>query len=219
MKRIMLAFMAFMLLDTPAAHAQVDTVAFNATSAGMTMEEALSGCISDPVLAPSFQNSLYVSYGGLGLVEFAFMLGTAMVGIPAIAIAGDDADISLRMSGNVQLGYARNITGWLWVGGDLGYEHLGIRTSDSGGVTESSVNMTTLMASAKADWFRRNKVAMYSKLSAGILGAFGSEDTSVSPAFHVTLYGIEFGSPQVRGLVELGAGLSATIAAGVRYRF
>ena len=227
MKRFVIALVSFLLLasfaanaqvDTTATGAQVDTVAVSTVPAEMAdIEAALASSLSDPVLLPSFQNSLYISYGGLGLVEFAYMTGAAFAAA-LIAIASEDA-LGLRMSGNVQLGYARSINKWLWVGGDLGYEHFGFRRSEGDGVKESGLNTVTLMASAKADWFRRNKVAMYSKLSAGILGAFSQEDNSISPAFHVTLYGIETGSPQIRGFFEIGAGLSATLAAGLRYRF
>ena len=191
MKRFVIAVVSFLFLASAVATAQVDT----------------------------YKNSIYLTYGGLGLTEVAYFLGTALIGVPAIAIAGDNADIELRMSGNIQFGYARSVTKWLWVGGDLGYEHLGIRASGSDGVSESGADVCTLTASAKADWFRRNKLAMYSKLSAGILGVLNQDDPSVVPAFNITVFGVEGGSPRVRGVIELGVGYSVSVAAGVRYRF
>lgn len=200
MKRLVIAVVSFLLLASFAAGAQADT-------------------LTTPVPLQSYKNSFYVSYGGLGLSEAAIVLGVAIISVPAAAIAGKGTDFDFRMSGNVQFGYARSVTKWLWVGGDFGYEYLDVLNEGSEGGNNSGLHWATLMASAKADWFRRENVAMYSKLSAGILGLVNLNEVSISPAFHVTVYGIEFGSPQVRGLVEIGAGFSATISAGLRYRF
>ena len=94
-------------------------------------------------------------------------------------------------------------------------------------------NYYTLMPSVKFNWLRKAKWGMYSKLALGATlthfcdqdidgnGHKTSEETSddIMFNFQASLLGIEVGSQQVRGFLELGVGEQGIALAGVRYKF
>ena len=87
------------------------------------------------------------------------------------------------------------------------------------------------------DWFRRESVGMYSKLALGATyrsekveynnrSTGGSEtprDNRSNSEFHfnwqATVFGIEAGSPMVRGFLETGFGEQGIACVGVRFKF
>lgn len=88
----------------------------------------------------------------------------------------------------------------------------------------------TLMPGVKFDWFRRECVSMYSKVAAGItyrdekIDRSGADrdnytDTGVHFNWQLTGFGVEFGSPNIRGFVEGGVGEQGMFLAGLRFRF
>ena len=100
-----------------------------------------------------------------------------------------------------------------------------------GAITAKSKNSYfTLMPSVKFNWLRRNNWCMYSKIAAGATLQHSSvegtatdrnnyTDNQVFFNFQVSALGIEAGSQNVRGFVELGTGEQGVALAGVRFRF
>ena len=90
-------------------------------------------------------------------------------------------------------------------------------------------NYYTFMPAMKLDWFRREHVAMYSKIAAGITyrtekidykGQRNDDtDNSVHFSGQLTGFGVEFGSREFRGFVEGGFGEQGLFLAGLRCRF
>ncbi|MBQ3753757.1 MAG: hypothetical protein II864_09470 [Prevotella sp.] len=85
------------------------------------------------------------------------------------------------------------------------------------------------MPAVKFDWLRKKYFGMYSKLAAGATlrqekydsnnGSNDYDDSAVHFNWHVSLIGIEAGSPAIRGFAELGIGEQGILQAGVRYKF
>ena len=92
----------------------------------------------------------------------------------------------------------------------------------------------TVMPSAKFNWLRKKNWGMYSKVAIGATyahfvdqdynpeGQKTNEDVIVNDLlfnFQASLLGVEAGSQQVRGFVELGIGEQGIALAGVRFKF
>ena len=92
----------------------------------------------------------------------------------------------------------------------------------------------TLMPAVKFNWLRKNHWGLYSKAAIGASLSHSSEEdyddngklngekknsNDVFFNFQATLIGVEAGSNQVRGFLELGIGEQGVILGGVRYKF
>ena len=90
----------------------------------------------------------------------------------------------------------------------------------------------SLMPSVKFNWLRQKNFGLYSAVSAGVMFASISIDSSVKTSdpdakdetltsfmFQATALGAEFGSTKFRGFVEAGLGEKGTLCAGLRYNF
>ena len=82
-----------------------------------------------------------------------------------------------------------------------------------------------VMPAAKAFWFRKPHVAMYSKLAAGVTLLDDYDEEADSHSFdpywaaQVTLAGVQFGGERFRGFVEAGAGMQGLVLAGLSVSF
>lgn len=88
----------------------------------------------------------------------------------------------------------------------------------------------TLMPAAKYNWLRKKNFGMYTKLAAGFSFLSQKEEStdksfedksesSVCFNFQASLLGMEFGSPYLRGFLELGVGEQGLALIGVRCKF
>lgn len=90
----------------------------------------------------------------------------------------------------------------------------------------------SIIPTAKFDWLRKRNFGMYSKVGLGASFMFESQeddikkdgstdvnDTTVIPNVQCSLLGIEGGSTQFRGFVELGFGEQGILLAGLRCKF
>lgn len=88
----------------------------------------------------------------------------------------------------------------------------------------------SIIPTAKFDWLRKKYFGMYSKLGMGVSfmhesqkddvdGGLDYSDTETIFNVQVSLLGIEAGSRNIRGFVELGMGEQGILLAGLRYKF
>lgn len=89
----------------------------------------------------------------------------------------------------------------------------------------------TVMPSVKFNWLNRSKWGLYSKVAAGVslrhsnikdkegINAKKETDDLAFFNFQISAIGVEGGSENVRGFVELGMGEQGVALAGVRFRF
>lgn len=173
---------------------------------------------------PESRNEITFGYGRVTVVDFAHVVG----GVFATAFTAGYARFdNFRSYGSVNLEYYRVLNKTFsvgatvaWFGGtadELNKENEKIGNADYSGFA--------VMPAAKAFWFRKPHVAMYSKLAAGVtlLDDFDEETDSHSfdPFFgaQVTLAGVQFGGERFRGFVEAGAGMQGLVIAGLSVSF
>ena len=168
------------------------------------------------------KNDFNISYGYFTVSQFAAVMGGVL---GAAFTLGHAAPTDILSTGSLQLEYLHKTNNWLWLGGGVSGEidTLVMQGKDSdgkptGNTTRSNINTLNAFATAKANWLRREKMAMYTRLSAGVFTAIG-EETSLAPSVQLGLLGCEFGSVKNRGFIELGIGMHGIISGGYRILF
>lgn len=173
---------------------------------------------------PESRNEITVGYGRATFMDLAHVTG----GVFATVFTGGYARFdNFRSYGSVNVEYYRVLNKTFsvgaaasWFGGTadvLNKEDVKTGTSDYSGFA--------LMPSAKAFWFRKPHVAMYSKLSVGLTLLDDYDDESDSHSFdpyfaaQVSLAGVQFGGERFRGFVELGGGMQGALLVGFSYSF
>ena len=167
------------------------------------------------------RNDFNVSYGYFTLSQFATVLG----GVFGAAFSlGNATPQDILSTGSIQLEYLHRSNNWLWLGFNVSGEKdtlvMSSTNTEGGSSTTSSSDIITgnLCFTAKANWLRRQKMAMYTRLSAGVFTSFG-DDTSLAPSIQIGLLGLEAGGQNCRGFVEIGAGMHGILSGGFRYLF
>lgn len=187
---------------------------------------AADGNCQNPTGNSQYWNSFDVGYnpGGLSVLKLGTYNKLAIVDelVPfAYLVVGAEV-VDLRSSGTFSINYMRRINEWLWLGGNINYEHifLDTRNLEDGKISSYNINGLPVMAAAKAAWFRKSHISLYSKLGVGITPVFiDGGITKVKPAVQLTPIGIEFGGNHVFGFVEGGLGLQGVVIAGMRFPF
>ena len=136
-----------------------------------------------------------------------------------------------KFFGPISVEYFYHLQPWFGVGGIAVF---GVNTQDamsgSDKVGESKNSYYTLMPAMKFDYLRKKHFGMYSKLAVGATlrnekydsdkaSSKDYSDSEVHVNWQLSLFGIEAGSPTIRGFLELGTGEQGIILAGVRYKF
>ncbi len=191
----------------------------------LCLAAAFFACV--PVVSaqtPESRNEITFGYGRVTVVDFAHVIG----GVFATAFTAGYARFdNFRSYGSVNLEYYRALNKTFsvgatvsWFGGtadELNKENEKIGNADYSGFA--------VMPAAKAFWFRKPHVAMYSKLAAGVALLDDYDDESDSHSFdpylgaQVTLAGVQFGGERFRGFVELGGGMQGFVLAGMSVSF
>ncbi len=182
-------------------------------------------CLSGvPSKAQDFRNEIMFGYGRVTVVDVAHLVG----GVFATAFTAGYARFdNFRSYGSANLEYYRVLNKTFSVGATLSWfggtaDEL---NKDNEKIGNSDYSGFAVMPAAKAFWFRKPHVAMYSKLAAGItlLDDYDEEADSHSfdPFFgaQVTLAGVQFGGERFRGFVEAGAGMQGLVIAGLSVSF
>lgn len=168
------------------------------------------------------KNDLSASYGYITIPQFAITLG----GVLGTAFSFGYANLEEILStGSIQLEYLHRTNNWLWIGGCVSGEKdtLVMSTKDSDGNVTGKNNSDLITANlcftAKANWLRRRKMAMYTRLSAGAFTTFGEDENKLSPSIQLSLLGLEAGGENFRGFIEVGAGMHGILSGGFKYLF
>jgi len=168
------------------------------------------------------KNEVAVSYGALSNSNWMSVFED-IVTAPVDAMANWQKK-NESYFGSLSVEYFHRMKPWLAVGGIFAY---GQETADwyEGDVKKGDIKNTylTLMPSVKFDWLRKEHFGMYSKLAAGATyrseKSYGSTESKVHFNYQVSALGIEAGSLNLRGFVELGMGEQGVFLAGARYKF
>ena len=133
--------------------------------------------------------------------------------------------------GSISAEYFYHVKNWLGVGGIFAYgqcEQDVLFVGKKDGVSKNTY--LTLMPAAKFDWMRKKHFGVYSKLAFGATlrnekytsdsdSSKDDSDSEVHVNWQVSLLGMEFGGPAIRGFLELGTGEQGIALVGLRYKF
>ena len=168
------------------------------------------------------RNDFSVSYGYFTIPQFAVVLG----GVFGAAFSlGYAAPSEITSTGSVKVEYLHKTNYWLWLGAGVSGEKDSLvmvsKDSDGNETGKSSSDIITgnVVATAKANWLRRPKLAMYTKISGGIFTTFGDDDNKINPSIQISLIGLEGGGENFRGFIELGAGMQGLVNGGFKFLF
>jgi len=153
----------------------------------------------------------------------------------------DGVMYSVNNSHSFTLEYFYRVKEWLGVGGMLIYgtgnpvateiaDGTPISEIKNGAkIAEMKNHYVSLMPTVKFDWIRRQYFGMYSKVGLGLTSRHeqtvyshytrSNEQASfIHLNGHLTLVGMDFGSPHFRGFFDLGFGEQGIILLGLRYK-
>ena len=182
-----------------------------------------------------------------GLSDFAELaiVATATSAISGGAYTGSSSYGDEKYLPNISVEYYYHVSKAIALGGFMAFNGLDRdvygewRNNESGHnsktkIGEASRRNLSFVPTAKFDWLRKKYFGMYSKVGLGVSFMFenqkddGSNDgadfkevdkTSIIPNIQVSLLGLEGGSENFRGFVELGVGEQGIVLAGLKYKF
>lgn len=156
-------------------------------------------------------NEIWVAYSPVSITNAIEMT----VGALESAISAGNLE-TFSTSGNICAGYHRKLNDCLGLGAEFVYNSSTYKFKNSANI---SMKAFSPMVSAKAAWLRREHIALYSRLGAGVLLMSGSGSVTPAFAFQLSPIGFEFGGRQVRGFVEGGFGMSGFVNGGIKFGF
>lgn len=175
-----------------------------------------------------------------GRSEIDFSYGFSSIGVIAdkftqtaediIQFLDDDYDPALMdiksggSKGYFNLGYQYSVNRTLSFGATFGFAKSNLTINDATGYTTIekafNLNLFTMMATMKVNWFQYRYFGMYTKYGIGAMYGRvtcpGEDDVTIwAPTAQLSLVSMEFGG-RVRGFVELGAGFQGVAQAGLK---
>lgn len=175
------------------------------------------------------KNEISVSYGYLSNSQWIDGFETIFS-----SIFGERYDEdSEKFIGPIAITYFHHVKDWIAVGamGVYGHSSKDVVDGSKAIVGTGKNTYITIMPAVKLDWYRREHVGMYSKLALGAtyrseslkFNANSNRTNGDESSFHfnwqATVFGIEVGSPNVRGFFEGGVGEQGLASVGIRYKF
>ncbi|MBO7467187.1 MAG: hypothetical protein J6T94_05865 [Bacteroidaceae bacterium] len=185
-------------------------------------------CFIVPVRAQEglmLKNEINVTYGQFTAPQMLYVLGEVFGA--AFSLGHFQADNTVFL-GALGLEYFRSTNDWFAYGASLLLDY---STSDSYSVDKDgnktlngkyNLGWASMMPSVKFKWLRREKITLYSKLSAGpgmIFSNEGSLMDKLSVSFQATPIGLAVGKGSIRGFAEIGFGMQGIVNVGVQKRF
>lgn len=173
---------------------------------------------------PEQRNEITVSYGRATVMDVAYLFANALAS--AFTFGNVKID-NYHANGSVNAEYYRVLSKTFSVGGQFSWSggKADLLNKENVKTGTSNYSAFTMMPSAKAFWFRKKHVAMYSKLGLGVtlLDGFSddTEDRNYSPFFAAQLGAvcIQAGGKHVRGFLEAGGGMAGCITGGLSISF
>lgn len=149
-----------------------------------------------------------------------------MVGIATLPILSGDTELS-NHSGSFFLGYRRNLSEKLEVGGVFGYEQASSdKLQNAGKSFTAKQHNFALMADVRYNYIAQHRFRLYSGASLGLAiqrnTVDGTEDNTsksvTQEAFHIDAIGLSYGH-RIAPFINLGYGYKGIINLGIQTRF
>lgn len=189
-------------------------------------------------LAPATSNASTNDFQDEPKNEISVSLGelpaTAILDVytNSLAFASCDLDGDIESSVALNVDYTRRVNKWLNLGVLVNYGRTKFDcvNQDNTPYGVDKIHSLSVLPTAKFNWFRREHVTMYSRLSLGLTyqhdhmtyndqtkADYKNDDAFLN--MQVSPFGIEAGSSHVRAFTELGLGQAGMLQFGIRFRF
>lgn len=175
--------------------------------------------------ARDYKNEVALTYGQYTIPQFAYVVG----GVFGVAFTGGHFEFSnSKFIGAAGVEYIHYVNDWFGYGGNIACDYMVSDTYNTNSDGEKTYKgkwgfgFASIMPTAKFSWFRRDKVSLYSKISAGVGIGFdngGQLEDNITFAGQITPIGVDFGGKSLRGFVDLGIGMQGIVNVGVRKSF
>ena len=226
----MLALLALAVCSAQAQEVVDDQLVYNRVTgfmeAGSNIEESV--VTSKNIQEIRYKHDLRLIYGAPGLISWLFL---DEVGIGCGCDIGPDfiGDMtSLRTKygpryalSTLGVGYSQQVRPWLALGAKATFAGTWQNVYDT--YTNEKLYHNRLfnlaaMFDTRFSYVRREKVELYSAVSAGLMWHIERANGGLTPMLDLTLFGVSFGR-SLYGFVEVGAGVGGSARAGIGYRF
>ena len=225
--------LALMLLAVCSAQAQevvTDQLVYNRVTGFMEKSDNITESVvtSKNIQDIRYKHDLRITYGAPGLISWLFL---DEVGFGCGCDVGPDfiRDMnSLRTKygpryvlSTVGLSYSQQLRPWLALGAKTTFAGSWQNIYDTytnEKLYHDRIFNISAMLDARFSYVRREKVELYSAVSAGLMWHIERANGGLTPMFDVVLFGASFGR-SFYGFVEVGAGIGGSARAGLGYRF
>ena len=227
---ILLALLAFAVCSAQAQEVVDDQLIYNRVTgfmeSGVNLET--NEVTNKNIQEIRFKHNLRLEYGAPGFLSW-FFLDEVSFGCGCDVGPDFINDLnSLRVKqgpryilSTVGLGYSQQLRPWLSLGAKTTFAGTWQNTYDT--YTNEKLyhdrifNIAALL-DARFSYLRRDKVELYSTVSAGLMCHLERANGGLTPMFDVVLFGASFGRA-FYGFVEVGAGIGGSARVGLGYRF
>lgn len=226
----MLALLAFAVCSAQAQEVVDDQLIYNRITGFMEsgVDLETKEVTSKNIQEIRYKHDLRLIYGAPGLVSWFFL---DEVGFGCGCDVGPDFinDMtSLRTKygpryalSTLGVGYSQQVRPWLALGAKATFAGTWQNVYDT--YTNEKLYHNRLfnlaaMFDTRFSYVRREKVELYSAVSAGLMWHIERANGGLTPMLDLTLFGVSFGR-SLYGFVEVGAGVGGSARAGIGYRF
>lgn len=227
---ILLALTIFAVLSAQAQEVVDDQLIYNRVTGFMETTESLDDnkVTSKNIQDIRFKHDLRITYGAPGFLSW-YLLDEIGFGCGCDVGPNFIGDMnSLRekrgpkyILSTVGLSYGQQLRPWLSLGGKATFAGTWQNIYDT--YTNKKLYHDRMfniaaMLDARFSYLRRDKVELYSAISAGLVCHLERAGGGLGPMFDVVLFGASFGRT-FYGFVEVGAGIGGSARVGLGYRF
>ena len=225
--------MALTILAVCSAQAQEvvdDTLIYNRVTGFMEATENLDDnkVTSKNIQDIRFKHDLRITYGAPGFLSWYFL---DEIGIGCGCDVGpnfiyDTQELRTKYGpryilSTVGLSYSQQLRPWLALGAKTTFACTWQNVYDTytnQKLYHNRMFNITAMLHARFSYLRREKVELYSAISAGLVCHLERANGGLGPMLDAVLFGVSFGR-SFYGFVEVGAGIGGSARAGIGYRF
>ena len=175
-----------------------------------------------------FKHDVRITYGAIGFIS-AYYLDMISFGcdcmLPPMHSPAIDPlrtkESPKYVAATFGLSYSQQLKPWLAVGCKTTFSTSVQRVYDTytnEKLYNNNMYNVAALADARFSYLRRDKVELYSAISAGLFCHLERAGGGLGPMFDVVLFGASFGRT-FYGFVEVGAGIGGSARVGLGYRF
>lgn len=227
---IILALTLFAVCSAHAQEVVTDQLIYNRVTGFMERSDSVAESVvtSKNIQDIRFKHDLRITYGAPGLLSWYFLdeLGFGCGCDVGPDFIYDTQELRTKhgpryILSTLGLSYSQQLRPWLALGAKTTFAGTWQNVYDTytnEKLYHNRMFNITAMLDARFSYLRREKVELYSAISAGLVCHLERAGGGLGPMLDAVLFGVSFGR-SFYGFVEVGAGIGGSARAGLGYRF